>query len=883
MVKDSFDTFEEEIELFGSEYEKERYLEEELEPPSYKNKIPLGRNPDTGEVKWIDMNDDDRWGIIGRTGSGKCVDPSTKINTNKYGKIKVKKLFNKTEKSIEGTDGDGIYYDINDNLKIQTLTEDGKVEWKAPNKIYKQKVSEKMVKVSLSDGSEIKITKEHPLLSENGWTKARDLEEGEKVGVPSKIPFMENKNIKKDHSELISWQISEGCETSSKSRVKIGKKNRDILRRIQSLVDNIGLNKESGIRDGRVQVLDSKINPVIRENSGDKVPEVRWHSTQYKRWLEDEFNYDFGNNAHNKKIPRGIKNADREAKKIFLQTYLDADGTVHEGKGTLSFSSSSKELLKDLKTILREFGIFGILGRKKTPKEHRDGWRITIGSEEREKYRNKIGFNRKKLPKNKKKLNSNTSGIPQGCRIITELKENNIALGSHINNYGIENDRTPSRSKLKELTEKLDDLIEFKENGVPGKYKRSWSQHGLMEGFNSVDKDYFIEKRNEVQELIDQDVWWVKIEEIEEIDYEGYVYDLSVPETHNFVAEDIICHNTWTLKELVSRLFDGGMGIIHLSDVKNDFANIGHGDGIQKNKMNLLKNEQRKSIPVNMMVPRFLAEDYHDGIPSSDHFHKFSYSISDLSESDFLQLLKADSTSARNIAIALYEQVEEGEADNITDLINFLEEDESMEDVNTMAKRSMKSTLESIKKQGVVSNRGQKSPVDYMDDSVVAIAFENYDRYKRKSIEKLELQISITIRKILDKIREKETDKEQYLLVVDEAHAFATDSRDSISTDDIIDAVDLGRAYGLPMAFATQKYTDLASGIRTQCNKFLLSQNITVEERRVILKETGHYKSGDAQRGKFQRIFSSMDKHEWMYVDDQEYYKVKPLSPLCRD
>ena len=339
---------------------------------------------------------------------------------------------------------------------------------------------------------------------------------------------------------------------------------------------------------------------------------------------------------------------------------------------------------------------------------------------------------------------------------------------------------------------------------------------------------------------------------------------------------------TWTIKEMVSRFWEGGMGVLHLSDVKNDFANISHGDGIQKDRMNLLKNEKRTPIPVNMYVPKFLEGDYFNGVPTSDHFHTFSYSISDLSESDFLQLLQADSTSARNIAIALYEQVEEGEADNITDLINFLEEDESMEDVNTMSKRSMKSTLESIKKQGVVSNRGNKEPLDNINDSVCVIAFENYDKYKRKSLSKLELQISITIRKLLDKIRENKVEKEQILIVVDEAHAFAGD-KSELSTEDITDAVDLGRAYGLPMVFLTQKYTDLSSGIRTQCNKFLLSQNVTVEERRTVLKEAGHYQTGDHSRGKWQRLFSSMNKHEWLYVDNQEYYKVKPLSPLCKD
>ena len=40
------------------------------------------------------------------------------------------------------------------------------------------------------------------------------------------------------------------------------------------------------------------------------------------------------------------------------------------------------------------------------------------------------------------------------------------------------------------------------------------------------------------------DVTYSKIESIEHVDYEGWVYDFEVEEHHNFVANNIICHNT---------------------------------------------------------------------------------------------------------------------------------------------------------------------------------------------------------------------------------------------------------------------------------------------------------------------------------------------------
>ena len=41
-----------------------------------------------------------------------------------------------------------------------------------------------------------------------------------------------------------------------------------------------------------------------------------------------------------------------------------------------------------------------------------------------------------------------------------------------------------------------------------------------------------------------QEVFHCKIESIEDVDYEGWVYDFEVEEYHNFVANNIICHNT---------------------------------------------------------------------------------------------------------------------------------------------------------------------------------------------------------------------------------------------------------------------------------------------------------------------------------------------------
>ena len=50
--------------------------------------------------------------------------------------------------------------------------------------------------------------------------------------------------------------------------------------------------------------------------------------------------------------------------------------------------------------------------------------------------------------------------------------------------------------------------------------------------------------KTRLQKLLNQEVYYSQIESIEYIEYEGWVYDFEVSKYHNFVANNIICHNT---------------------------------------------------------------------------------------------------------------------------------------------------------------------------------------------------------------------------------------------------------------------------------------------------------------------------------------------------
>jgi len=57
--------------------------------------------------------------------------------------------------------------------------------------------------------------------------------------------------------------------------------------------------------------------------------------------------------------------------------------------------------------------------------------------------------------------------------------------------------------------------------------------------------------RAQLQHLLDQEVYYCKIKQIEEAEYDGWVYDFEVEDHHNFVADNILCHNTIQLITLL--------------------------------------------------------------------------------------------------------------------------------------------------------------------------------------------------------------------------------------------------------------------------------------------------------------------------------------------
>ncbi len=137
-------------------------------------------------------------------GLGKCITPESLVFINGDLKSAVEIWDNYAGEEL--FDGEGFWTTPTKPLLVNAINEEtGKIIQSPINKLYRQKVSEKLHKISLKNGSNITITKRHKLLTNRGWTNQFKI--GDQVGVPSRLNWQgkaEDEDLVKFHARKIA-------------------------------------------------------------------------------------------------------------------------------------------------------------------------------------------------------------------------------------------------------------------------------------------------------------------------------------------------------------------------------------------------------------------------------------------------------------------------------------------------------------------------------------------------------------------------------------------------------------------------------------------------------------------------------------------------------
>ena len=366
-------------------------------------------------------------------------------------------------------------------------------------------------RVTTKLGRQIETTITHPYLTIKGWSKLGNLKVGDKIAVPRIMNVFGKDEMRECEVKILGYLLGDGSITCGSPLFIVGKPA--LQSDFEEAVSNFG-GVETVIAkySGRTPTLR------IRQSGGGST-----NANPVTTWLRELGLY--GCNSHTKFIPKEVLTLKKELIAILLNRLFSTDGwasVLTSGQVQLGFASVSEKMVRQVQHLLLRFGVIAKL--KKRAVKYKEGrnpaWQIDITDALSIKtFIREIGI----------------YGKEAALKLALETLENR--------NYQTNNDLIPieiweniSESKGAESWASLARRAELKGHTNIHVGKRAPSRQRLGNLATALENET-------LQNIAASEVYW---DEIVSIEYAGekQVFDLTIPETHNFVANDICVHNT---------------------------------------------------------------------------------------------------------------------------------------------------------------------------------------------------------------------------------------------------------------------------------------------------------------------------------------------------
>lgn len=360
-------------------------------------------------------------------------------------------------------------------------------------------------------GRQIETTITHPYLTINGWRKLEKLKVGEKIAVPRVLNIFGKEKLPKCKIKILGYLLGDGCLTQSQAVFIVAKKH--LQTDFEIAISEFG-GIETTIYEGKTGAAYLRVRKSA-ENSDSRNP--------LSTWLK-EIGIQ-GCNSHTKFIPKEIFTLKKELVALFLNRLFSTDGwacILTSGQVQVGYTSVSEKMIRQIQHLLLRFGVIANLKKRQIKyKDTRNAaWQLDITDAKSIKiFAEEIGIFGKESDFEEilkvleaRNYQTNKDLIPMEIwKHISYAKgaESWVSVAKRAEIKGASNlhvgKRQPTRTRLAKFADALDD-----------KY---------------------------LENLAESEIYW---DEIVSIEYAGnkQVYDLTIPETHNFVANDICVHNT---------------------------------------------------------------------------------------------------------------------------------------------------------------------------------------------------------------------------------------------------------------------------------------------------------------------------------------------------
>jgi hypothetical protein len=729
------------------------------------------------------------------------------------------------------------------------------------------------------------IRKDGPLVAEltdYGRNLTANLDHGYRRPSAFSLPVKIPKILNSEFAEFVAYITAEGCEQKDKNRCRFIFSNSDPekIERFKALSNSLFGLLPSEMHNGAY--IDSVVLEKIMASMG----------------------YVTGRKSKDKDIPQAILASDDDCVRSFLRAFFDCEAWVSKRSPEIEISSASREVANKLSLMLLRFEIFSIIKSKlkyatnTKDKTRREYFCLNIyGSENLHKFAKEIGFGDKGKSERLEKYadlgsNPNLDTIPNVGPVIKELRRKIGLRACDIHKFkqvakSYEDGKyRPTRGFLKNVTAVLKKRFGDIETAYGELTQRKsiehiqkiieitpiqWKDIFIEMGVSYTGKDAFNfklyrtpEKRSEIISIIsgkikdilhksvlkkiefldaltESDIFWDMITEIREEPFDDWVYDLTVPETHNFIAgSGIICHNSYSAGVIAEEIYKLPDDIRkNLAVILIDTMGIYWSMKLPNEKeIDLLKewNIKPEGVKTKFFVPKGYVNEYKDTGITIDS--PFTLSVGELTAEDWAVTFGFSMIDEHGILLEkIMEDLGEKYEDkfSIRDIINEIEKDKTTE---KKVKDALVNRFIAAETWGLFDKEGTKIE-EFLRPGAVSVIDVSHYMSVSESWSIRAMVVGLISRKIFTQ-RLMARKAEEYgqitgqtkktipliWIMMDEAHQFVPSEGATAATGPLLTLVKEGREPGISVLMITQRPNKLHEDALSQAD-IIISHRLT--------------------------------------------------------
>ncbi len=365
-------------------------------------------------------------------------------------------------------------------------------------------------------GREIRATANHPFRTWEGWTHLDDLRPGDLIAAPRHIPYTPSTHLSDAELVVLAAALTEGNLCHPHSYYVYAKDEAylaDYIAHLERFANTVAVIDRS---KSAAAVYAKRVNRLRPSAAVEFIQNAGLH---YKKAIE-------------KKIPAVVFGLPIQQLQFFLGRLWSADGCVHPKTRAIYYATSSRELARGLHHLLLRLGLGATLHTKrfKYRNSFRPGYTLNLlgGRDAARRFAERVGpYLVGHTRENLATLLADYEAVPVNrARGTVEIVPAQVQ--TLIRAEMVKQELTPTRfSQYFTGAERL--LYQ-------DKHKRGLRRDTLADIASAL-------AAPTLRAHAESDIFWDEVIAIEPDGVEE-TYDLTVPGTHNFVANDLIVHNS---------------------------------------------------------------------------------------------------------------------------------------------------------------------------------------------------------------------------------------------------------------------------------------------------------------------------------------------------